>query len=287
MSFINANSLIKWQQQQHCNLGNKVRVLFTSMSGSTGVRKDLVKQHPNSYIADSTFFDLETQFADTNSAISNTMCSKSHFQIEAQKLGINNDDTLVIYDDYGNFCASRVWFMFKSVGHKNVYVLDGGLLRWLSLSLPVVNKLNINLRASEYTAAESTQFQFVATDYVFERINAPNYHIIDARALQRFTGQIPEARKHLRSGHIPSSSSLHYAQLQNENGELVAYNQLTELFTHYDKENTLIMTCGSGVTACILAHVAYTLGFDKLRVYDGSWSEWGASAHLPIETGIA
>lgn len=285
LSFIDANTLTKWQEKGRCSTGNNVRVLFTTMGASTGVRPDIVKKHPNSYIPNSSFFDFETRFCDASSAISNTMCSPSVFQTEAQKLGIKNDDTLVIYDDYGNFCASRVWFMFKNLGHKHVYVLDGGLFNWLVLSLPVVNELKATFSHSRYTVKKCEQFQFVDSHFVADCIGKADNHILDARALQRFRGETPETRKNVRSGHIPSSQSLHYARLQKNTGELVGKAQLTELFSSFQKENTLVLTCGSGVTACILAHVAYTLGFEKLRVYDGSWSEWGANPDLPIQIG--
>ncbi len=276
MSIITPAQLLDIQANQVC------KVLFTSKDGSgPGKRPPLVLAHPNTYIPQSLFFDLEQTFSDSESEISTTMVDVEAFERGAGNLGLCASDTVVIYDDYGNFYASRVWFMFKTMGHKNVYVLDGGLHNWLIQQLPTVHTLIQANKRTDYVASPSSEYRFVTKDTVKAAINKRHYAIIDARSHARFTAEETETRPNLRSGHIPSSTNMHYASFFDSNSCFVEQAQLSHLFNTY-RSQALIFTCGSGVTACILAQAADLVGISPLYVYDGSWSEWGSDNTLPI-----
>lgn len=264
---------------------NKLVVLFTSKEGSgPGKKSPLALQSPNSYIKSAIFFDLDGEFSDSKSPISTTMLPYEEFAKKLARLGISNEHHIVVYDDYGNFYASRVWFMLKSIGHRNVSVLDGGLHRWLLLKYPVENRCTGESESSAYIAKPTLNFRFVDKAFVSHIVDKrpESVTILDARSLARFSGNEKETRTNLRSGHIPSSQSLHYASLQKDDFTFLSPQQLSSFFAPYQGQS-LVFTCGSGVTACILAQAAYIVGFTRLSVYDGSWSEWGSDVSLPIE----
>ena len=265
----------------------KLVILFVSKdSQGPGVKPQIVKQNPSRYIPGSMFFDLDDRFSDPLSNIANTMITAHEFEKQAGALGINENTPLVIYDDFGNFYASRVWFMFKAMGHKHVHLLDGGLHTWLNLHLPTVDKLIPSSVQSIYKANVDAHYQFVDHPFILSILDDPAYKILDARSIKRFSGEEKETRGGLRSGHIPNSSSMHYATLQNHQGEFIAQADLSRAFEPYAKQQ-LVFTCGSGVTACILAQAADLIGVRTLKVYDGSWSQWGADNTLPIQTNMA
>lgn len=272
---------------------NKLCVLFTTMQEPLAPKPSLVLSHPNSYIPSSVLFDFQNVVVDKDSDLSNTMPSLAIFEEEARRLGIDSDSHIVVYDDFGNFCASRVWFMFKAMGHTHISILSGGLEAWLKEGYSTEAELARPSASGNFTVQKSERYQFVGQDFILDKVlepSSPCMALLDARSELRFIGQSPEPKAWLRSGHIPRSRNLHYKKLQKLNGAYLPIAQIKQVFfdsigLNGDASNGMAFTCGSGVTACILAQAADSLGYTPLYVYDGSWSDWGKHAELPIATG--
>ena len=283
-------SFISPKQAKQDLLNNTdIKLLFTTLdSMSSNKPTDILELNHACYIPDSTLFDFKNIICDKQSHLSNMMPSVSQFQQQVSELGINNSDTIYVYDDFGNFCSSRVWFMFKSMGFESIFVIDGGLPNWLDHGFETTNKLNTTNSKQSFISAPSSQFRFVDAEYVSQHINTLDTSIIDARGEARFKGLVKEERENLRSGHIPSSFNLPYASLQSRQG-MHSLSELKQKFEPYRDKRELIFSCGSGVTACILAQCAFEVysacrehPMPIMSVYDGSWSEWGADDRFQL-----
>jgi thiosulfate/3-mercaptopyruvate sulfurtransferase len=220
------------------------------------------------------FFDIKQKFSDVNALFPSTLPSAEQFQIEAQNLEINNNSTIVVYDDKGIYSSARAWWLFKTFGFENVAVLDGGLPEWKANGFDIENYGYDDYPKGDFTA---TFRQELMTN--FEGVNryskSSDTLILDARSRSRFNCLVDEPRAGLRRGTIPNSKNLPYTELLNDY-KLKPKDELSKIFNILVKDKTtLVFSCGSGITACILALAATQCNYKHLIVYDGSWTEYG------------
>ncbi|WP_448211749.1 sulfurtransferase [Colwellia sp. MEBiC06753] len=240
---------------------------------------------PDTVIGNARRMDIEAVFSDNDAQYPHTMLSPDAFEHACQLLGINNDHHIVVYDNLGMFSSARTWWMLKAMGHQNVSVLDGGLPYWLQSNLPT-QQANIETppRQGDFVSRFQTRF-FCDADSVAHALNSQSKLVLDARAANRFYGEVPEPRAGVRSGHMPGAMNLPYADLF-EHGLMKTSGQLQKIFQKLNVNNQpLVMSCGSGITACILALAATIAEQQEISVYDGSWSEWGSDLRFAVETG--
>ena len=228
------------------------------------------------------FFDIKKSFSDVNSQFPNTILSPEKFEEKAQELGINKNSVLICYDDLGIYSSPRVWWMFQLMGFNNVAVLDGGFPKWEEKKYPVEKQQNnIFLKGDFKVNYQPEKIKF--TIDVLSAIENESILITDARSKGRFYGTEPEPRSVVKSGHIPTSASLPFNQLI-EKGIFKSKEELKIIFNKINpKENVFIFSCGTGITASVLALGAEISGINNYAVYDGSWTEWGSTNNLPIE----
>lgn len=248
-------------------------------------RRDAQAEFLAAHIPGAQFFDFDGAISDRASSLPHMLPDDALFTSEARRLGLGSDSRVACYDSLGIFTAPRGWWMLRAMGCEQVQVLDGGLPAWRKQGLPLAQGEPDARGEGDFTAR--LQPGWAATSQsVQATIEDPNTCILDARSGERFRGEVKEPRPQLRSGHIPGSRNLHYQALLRR-GRYKSGEELEKLFARYAApEQKIITTCGSGVTACILALGAMLAGYQPPAVYDGSWSEWGdRESSLPVAKG--
>jgi thiosulfate/3-mercaptopyruvate sulfurtransferase len=250
-----------------------------------GTPRDAAAEFALRHIPGAVFFGID-EIKDHASDLPHMLASPSEFAVAARRLGLNNADDIVVYDSLGLFSAPRVWWNFRVMGHERTFVLDGGLPAWQADGHPIETgwphpehgDFKSRFDASLVAGAEEVR----------EALDSVEPQIVDARAADRFTGEAPEPRAGLKSGHMPGARNAPWSAMVAE-GALAEPAQLKAAFeaAGVDLAAPIITTCGSGVSAALLALALAQLGRPDVAVYDGSWSEWGALQDAPIATGPA
>ncbi|KAF9082311.1 hypothetical protein BGX29_003948 [Mortierella sp. GBA35] len=252
-------------------------------------KRDPIQEFKNEHLPGARYFDIES-IKDKTSSFPHMMPTATQFAQQVGELGITNSDHVVVYDTAGFFSAPRVYWMFKAFGHEKVSVLDGGLKAWKAAGYPVESG-DAKVQAKEYKVPKLDADIIRYHDQILQLVRNKDSKttIIDARSADRFNGKAPEPRAGLSSGHMPGAKNVSFKQLFDaKTGELHDNAQLTSVFEKAGvdvtklKDEPVVLSCGSGVTASVLYFALERLGLQKLAVYDGSWTEYASLSEGPI-----
>lgn len=236
-------------------------------------------------------FDID-RISDPDNPLPHMLPGEADFEAAVNELGIGAADTVVIYDGIGLFSAPRVWWMFRVFGHDRVHVLAGGLPAWKEHAGKLESGPEAAREATSqppFRARRRDDLVCLKEDMARMRTDG-SLAILDARAPGRFEGREPELRPGVRQGHIPGSLNLPYSEIVSADGANFAPTETIAArlrARNVDMRRPIVTTCGSGVSACILALGLFEMGKPDVAVYDGSWTEWGSDPALPVKTGPA
>ena len=246
------------------------------------LKRDAHAEFAAAHIPGAVFFDID-RIADRATSLPHMLPGADEFAAAVAALGISSDDRVIVYDARGVVSAARVWWTFRAFGHDRVAVLDGGLRAWKAEGRPVAS--------GEPSPAPG---RFRATlrpelvrdlDAMRHNVDARVEQVVDARSRGRFEGTEPEPRAGLRGGHIPGSVNLPYETLYRPDGTLLPSEALRAAFIEagVDLDRPVTATCGSGITASVLALALHLVGRTDAAVYDGSWTEWAGRQDTKVE----
>ena len=270
----------KWLAER---LGEPDLAIVDCSAFMPGTGRDGPAEFLAAHIPGARFLDIG-EVADRSNPAPHMLPSASDFGRAMQALGIGRDDRIIVYDNSPLRTAARGWFMLRHFGAAKVAILDGGFQKWRLEGRPVESG-PATARSARFDAVERVG-EVVAKSDLLAGAGAP---VLDARGRGRFEGSEPDPRPGIAAGHIPGSRNLPYSALYREDGTFRSLDEVRALFqaAGADPERPFVASCGSGVTANSLIFAAHLLGNRHARLYDGSWSEWGADPATPKAVGPA
>lgn len=249
-----------------------------------GTDRDPKAEYALVHIPGALFFDID-EIVDETSDLPHMLPSPVKFASRMRKLGIGDGARLVIYDSQGLFSAPRVWWTFRAMGHEDVVVLDGGLPKWIAEGRPVED--GVPPPRERHFTTRYTNDLVRDQAQVRRALSSGKDQLVDARPAARFKGEAPEPRPGLRGGHMPGALNVPSSSVIAPDGALKSAEELKAVFeaAGVDLARPIITTCGSGITASLLALALARIGRDRTPVYDGSWADWGRPGDTEVVTG--
>ena len=243
---------------------------------------EFIEQH----IPGALLFDIE-EISDHEASLPHMLPTSEQFDEAMQDLGVGAGMQVVVYDSVGLFSAARAWWMFRYFGHDEVAVLDGGLPAWIGAGHSVESGRGKVVPPPHPFKSRVHRHWVVDASDLLQNIDSNEHLVLDARANPRFKGEAAEPRPGIRAGHIPGSANVPFSDLlDSETGRFKSVDEVRSRFADAGVDHLpVVVSCGSGVTACVLALGLEIAGLPEPKLYDGSWSEWGSRDDLPIETG--
>ncbi len=285
MSYVNPEALVSTEWlAEHLNAPD-VRIVDASYY-LPGVDRNAKAEYRECHIPGAVFFDIDDVADDAND-LPHMIPPPEKFSSRVRKLGLGDGNRIVVYDANGGaMAACRVWWMFRLYGHEDVSVLDGGLPKWLAEGRPTDDLPPVP--KERHFTPRMNNFLVRTVDQLIENCNSGRELVVDARGAERFAGTADEPRAGLRKGHIPKSVNLPFNRLMDKDANFAMRpaDDIRKCFEDagIDFKSPVVASCGSGVTACVIAFAGYLIGKDEIAVYDGSWSEWGSRHDTPIDS---
>ncbi len=272
------SSPLKSAEWLHQELANPNLIILDASQTSNAI------EYAQQRIKGARFFDLKNTFSEVGATFPNTIPSEEKFQTGCQNLGINQTSTVVVYDNLGIYSSPRVWWLFKVMGFEAVFVLNGGLPEWVNKGFETEEITDLKIEKGNFQAHFNSA-QVKDYHFILENLTQKQAIVVDARSAGRYNGTEPEPRIELKSGKIPNSFNIPYTAVL-ENGKLKSKAALITLFEElHTFKKTLVFSCGSGLTACIILLAYETVyGTGNTTVYDGSWTEWATLQGLTNST---
>lgn len=241
------------------------------------------KEYNDKHITGAVFFDIN-KIADPQNSLPHMIPSKEIFSEMMKNLGLNNDDEIIIYDNSPILSSARAWFLLRYFNHNKIFILKGGIKNWLKHNGMITSDLTV-INKGNFTAQNEKKDLIKSLSNMIELSNKNDQLILDARSYNRYLGTAKEPRPGLPSGHIPNSKSLPSSDLINKDGILKNEEELKVIFNNNEisQDDSIIATCGSGVSACVISLALFTLGKFDVPIYDGSWTEWASSGQSIAE----
>ncbi|WP_038911687.1 3-mercaptopyruvate sulfurtransferase [Dickeya dadantii] len=246
--------------------------------------RDIAAEYQAAHLPGAVFFDIES-LSDHQTPLPHMMPDIDAFADALGKLGLNEQQHLVIYDEGNLFSAPRAWWMLRLTGASRISILSGGLVGWKQQGLPL-EQGDVSPTAQVFHARPPAVGAIRSLDDVLALCRTGDEQIVDARPAPRFLGEVDEPRPGLRRGHIPGSFNVPWSVLV-EGGALKPADELAAIFHQagVDIQRPIVASCGSGVTASVVMLALFVLNAPQVSLYDGSWSEWGARDDVPVVTG--